>query len=124
MWRGGPTSPGAHLISRLLERHGVAALIWSAGSVPWANAAALDLIAEDSLREDGSSRRRRLAEAIRDTSALHTVAPGEEPHPDLDVSSTRPLLTLSPMALRSQHPSPTAAHSTSPAHTIRCAQGK
>ncbi len=103
-WRGGPTSPGAHLISRLLEQHGVAALIWSAGSVPWANAAALDLIAEDDVPEDGSSRLRRLAQAIRDTSALDTVAPGEARQLDLEVSSTRALLTVSAMALRAQDP--------------------
>src|SRR3546814_11929601 len=112
MWRGGPTSPGAHLISRLLERHGVAALIWSAGSVPWANAAALDLIAEDSLREDGSSRRRRLAEAIRATSAPDTVAPGQERHLDLEVSSTRALRPVTAMALRARDPDRTAALAT------------
>src|SRR5690606_26478824 len=43
-WRTGPSSAGAQLVARLLEQHGVAALIWCDGAVPWANATALELI--------------------------------------------------------------------------------
>jgi PAS domain S-box-containing protein len=107
-WRSGPASAGAHLVSRLLEQHGVAALIWSDGSVPWANETALDLIAEDELDEDASGRLQRLAGAVRAWSALHELAPGEERALRLELPSTRALLTVDAVALRAQEPGSTA----------------
>ena len=103
-WRSGPSSAGAQLVSRLLEQHGVAALIWSDGAVPWANATALDLIAEDELVEDDLGQLQRLSEAIRGWSVLADLAPGEERALTLELPSTRALLTVSAVALRAQDP--------------------
>jgi PAS domain S-box-containing protein len=103
MWRGGP-SAGAHLVSRLLEQHGVAALIWSDGSVPWANLTALDLIAESGLDEDDTAQLRRLADAIHGWPVLAELAPGEDRTLRLELSSTRALLTVDALALRAQDP--------------------
>lgn len=103
-WRTRPSTAGAHLVARLLEQHGVAALIWCDGAVPWANATALELIAEDQLVEDGTSRLRRLRDAIGDWSVLADLHPGEERALSLELSSTRALLTVAAVALRAHDP--------------------
>lgn len=99
-WRAGPASAGAQLVSRLLDQHGVAALIWHHGTVPWANATALDLIAEEDLVEDAATRLRRLAECLRGWSVLDGLAPGEERPLPLEVGASRALLTVSAVAFR------------------------
>jgi PAS domain S-box-containing protein len=103
-WRAGPASAGAKLVSRLLEQHGVAALIWHQGAVPWANATALELIAEGDLVEDDVGRLRRLGDAIGDWSVLHDLEPGEERALRLEIASTRALLAVSAVALRAHDP--------------------
>jgi PAS domain S-box-containing protein len=103
-WRTGPSSAGAQLVARLLEQHGVAALVWRDGAVPWANDTALELIAEEELVEDGVSRLRRLGDAIGDWSVLSELGPGEERALTLELSSTRALLTVSAVALRAHDP--------------------
>jgi PAS domain S-box-containing protein len=103
-WRTRPSTAGAHLVARLLEQHGVAALIWCDGAVPWANATALELIAEDQLVEDGTSRLRRLRDAIGDWSVLADLHPGEERALSLELASTRALLTVAAVALRAHDP--------------------
>ena len=106
-WRAGPASAGAQLVSRLLEQHGVAALIWSDGEILWANATAIDLIREDELDEDGVAQLQRFGDAIRDWSVLAELAPGEERALTLQVAATRALLTVSAVALRVQDPAST-----------------
>lgn len=101
-WRSGPASPGATLVSRLLEQHGVAALVWSDEVVPWANEAALGLIAEERLDEDAAGRLRRLADALHGWSVLSDLAPGEQRALDLEIASTRALLTVPAVALRAR----------------------
>ncbi len=99
-WRAGPATAGAQLVSRLLDQHGVAALIWHRGSVPWANETALDLIAEAELEEDEASRLRRLAHCIHGSAVLGDLDPGEERTLSLEVSTARALLTVSAVAFR------------------------
>lgn len=99
-WRAGPASAGAQLVTRLLDEHGVAAVIWHRGTVPWANDTALDLIAEDELQEDAGGRRERLAECLHGWEVLAELAPGEERLLPLEVSTARALLTVAGVAFR------------------------
>ncbi len=99
-WRAGPATAGAQLVSRLLDQHGVAAVIWHRGSVPWANGTALDLIAEDELVEDAAQRLRRLGECLHGWEVLADLTPGEERLLSLELSTSRALLTVSAVAFR------------------------
>ncbi|MFP5321495.1 MAG: ATP-binding protein [Acidimicrobiia bacterium] len=99
-WRAGPSSAGAHMVARMLQRHGVGALVWSDGEVLWANRAALDLVVEEELAEDEPALLRRLARSLAQPGVLADVAPGEERDLILELATTRALLQLSAVALR------------------------
>jgi PAS domain S-box-containing protein len=102
-WRTGPASAGAHMVARMLQHHGVAALIWCDGEVPWANRPALDLVHEEELDEDEPAKLRRLTKALGEPP-LDELVPGEERALDLEVATTRALLTVSAVATRASDP--------------------
>jgi len=103
-WRDGPASPGAAMVARLLQHHGVGALVWSEGDVRWANRAALELVVEEQLAEDEPALLRRLARSLTGAEVLGTVGPGEERPLTLELATTRALLTVSAVAVRSPDP--------------------
>ena len=102
-WLSGPASAGAHMVSRMLEHHGVGALVWSDGEVVWANGPARDLVHESDLDEDEDAQLRRLAKALGHPP-LASLAPGEERQVVLEVGTTRALLSLSAVATRANDP--------------------
>jgi len=102
-WLSGPASAGAHMVSRMLEHHGVGALVWSDGEVVWANGPARDLVHESDLDEDDDAELRRLAKALGHPP-LAALAPGEERQVVLELGTTRALLSLSAVATRASDP--------------------
>lgn len=102
-WMRGPASAGAQMVSRMLEHHGVGALVWSDGDIVWANRSVLDLIDEDDLDEEPATRLQRLARSLGD-APLRSVAPGEEAILPLELSTTRALLAVSALVTRASDP--------------------
>lgn len=102
-WRAGPASAGAHMVSRMLEHHGVAALVWCDGEVLWANGTARDLVHERDLAEDEGAELRRLARGLGEP--LASLEPGEERELTLEIATTRALMSVSAVATRASDPS-------------------
>jgi PAS domain S-box-containing protein len=89
---------GRRLVARMLEHHGVAALIWRDGAVTWGNAVALDLV-----RIDGSDPEtellRRLDKGFRPATCVDDLDLWEERLVEAEVAAHRGLLSVSTMAV-------------------------
>jgi len=101
-WRS--SGDARELVARMLEHHGVAALTWCGGDVTWANDVALELVTERDDGADGPDLLRRLAVAIGDRHPFAELAPGQERVADIELATSRALLTVSALAVRGDEP--------------------
>ena len=95
---------GRRFVARLLEHHGVAALTWRNGEVTWANAVAIELVRDEDLDDDSTDLVERLSRAFTPPADLASMMPGEERVVDVELASSRALITRSAIAARGEDP--------------------